>query len=260
MGPRRCNSAYLDTLNGRVPPDQGLILSLIGIAGISSRPFCAVPNGYRLANRENAAQTAGDGKRACSTGRTTVRLPPTIGLRSSRRRWRSPTTRLLKTLFHPDSYWRDVLALSWNIQTLNGADAILQELRAAGPQRGAQRLCDRPRPRRAAQGDARRHQRDRGDLQVRDQGRARQRHHSPDPGCGRRQPAQGLDAADRAWRTQRLRGAARRRSARAATPIRAIFADPTGSTCARPPPAMPTAIRPCSSSAADNPGFPSPRA
>ena len=29
--------------------------------------------------------------------------------------------RLLKTLFHPDSYWRDVLALSWNIQTLNGA-------------------------------------------------------------------------------------------------------------------------------------------
>ena len=24
---------------------------------------------------------------------------------------------LLKALFHPDSYWRDVLALSWNIQT-----------------------------------------------------------------------------------------------------------------------------------------------
>jgi putative flavoprotein involved in K+ transport len=37
---------------------------------------------------------------------------------------------LLKTLFHPDSYWRDVLALSWNIQTLNGADAILTELKA----------------------------------------------------------------------------------------------------------------------------------
>jgi cation diffusion facilitator CzcD-associated flavoprotein CzcO len=28
----------------------------------------------------------------------------------------------------PDSYWRDVLALSWNIQTLNGADAILKAL------------------------------------------------------------------------------------------------------------------------------------
>src|ERR1700681_4330669 len=37
---------------------------------------------------------------------------------------------LLKTLFHPDSYWRDVLALSWNLQTVNGADAILAELQA----------------------------------------------------------------------------------------------------------------------------------
>src|SRR5882724_6393593 len=36
---------------------------------------------------------------------------------------------LLKTLFHNDSYWRDVLALSWNIQTLNGAAAILNELK-----------------------------------------------------------------------------------------------------------------------------------
>src|SRR5258708_4931528 len=37
---------------------------------------------------------------------------------------------LLKTLFHPESYWRDVLALSWNLQTVNGADAILRELKA----------------------------------------------------------------------------------------------------------------------------------
>jgi cation diffusion facilitator CzcD-associated flavoprotein CzcO len=36
----------------------------------------------------------------------------------------------LKALFHPESYWRDVLALSWNIQTLNGADAILEGLAA----------------------------------------------------------------------------------------------------------------------------------
>jgi cation diffusion facilitator CzcD-associated flavoprotein CzcO len=35
---------------------------------------------------------------------------------------------LLKGLFHPDSYWRDVLALSWNLLTINGADAILGEL------------------------------------------------------------------------------------------------------------------------------------
>ena len=40
-----------------------------------------------------------------------------------------PDDGLLESLFHPDSYWRDVLALSWNIQTLNGADAILNELK-----------------------------------------------------------------------------------------------------------------------------------
>ncbi len=41
-----------------------------------------------------------------------------------------PDHDLLKTLFHPDSFWRDVLALSWNLQTINGADAILRELQA----------------------------------------------------------------------------------------------------------------------------------
>ena len=35
----------------------------------------------------------------------------------------------LKTLFHPESYWRDALALSWTLQTVNGRDAILSELR-----------------------------------------------------------------------------------------------------------------------------------
>lgn len=37
---------------------------------------------------------------------------------------------LLKTLFHPDSYWRDVLALSWTLQTVDGRDAILRTLKA----------------------------------------------------------------------------------------------------------------------------------
>ena len=36
----------------------------------------------------------------------------------------------LKTLFCEDSHWRDVLALSWNIQTVSGADRILSELKA----------------------------------------------------------------------------------------------------------------------------------
>ncbi len=40
-----------------------------------------------------------------------------------------PDNGALDALFHSDSYWRDVLALSWNIQTINGADAILQELK-----------------------------------------------------------------------------------------------------------------------------------
>lgn len=39
----------------------------------------------------------------------------------------------LKTLFQPDSHWRDVLALSWNIQTVSGADAILTELARHAP-------------------------------------------------------------------------------------------------------------------------------
>ena len=36
---------------------------------------------------------------------------------------------LLKTLFHADSHWRDVLPLTWRIMTVNGRDAILKELR-----------------------------------------------------------------------------------------------------------------------------------
>jgi hypothetical protein len=41
-----------------------------------------------------------------------------------------PDDVLLKTLFHADSHWRDVLALTWHIRTVNGADAILRELKA----------------------------------------------------------------------------------------------------------------------------------
>src|SRR5262245_24903624 len=36
----------------------------------------------------------------------------------------------LKNLFHPDSHWRDVLALTWRIATVNGVDAVLSELKA----------------------------------------------------------------------------------------------------------------------------------
>src|SRR4051794_8982857 len=57
---------------------------------------------------------------------------------------------LLKTLFHPDSHWRDVLALSWNIQTVNSADAILKELAHYAPAAGPGKFAvdpDRAAPR-----------------------------------------------------------------------------------------------------------------
>src|SRR4051794_24274083 len=37
---------------------------------------------------------------------------------------------LLASLFHADSHWRDVLALTWDIRTVSGSDAIVKELRA----------------------------------------------------------------------------------------------------------------------------------
>jgi thioredoxin reductase len=40
-----------------------------------------------------------------------------------------PDDGLLTSLFCQDSYWRDVLALSWNIQTINGVAGILSELK-----------------------------------------------------------------------------------------------------------------------------------
>ena len=55
---------------------------------------------------------------------------------------------LLKTLFHADSYWRDLLAITWRIQTVNGAEAILAGLKAhTGSVRSAAFRID---PRRAA--------------------------------------------------------------------------------------------------------------
>src|SRR4051812_39059596 len=39
-----------------------------------------------------------------------------------------PGDGLLQTLFQPDSHWRDVLAMTWQIRTISGANAILHEL------------------------------------------------------------------------------------------------------------------------------------
>jgi cation diffusion facilitator CzcD-associated flavoprotein CzcO len=59
----------------------------------------------------------------------------------------------LKRLFLADSYWRDVLALSWKLQTLNGADAILRELPALARRAAPKHFQidpDRAPPRRVA--------------------------------------------------------------------------------------------------------------
>ena len=57
----------------------------------------------------------------------------------------------LRPLFHSDSYWRDALALSWNLQTLNGRDAIVSELPALAARRAPCRFAidpERAAPRR----------------------------------------------------------------------------------------------------------------
>lgn len=40
----------------------------------------------------------------------------------------APDAGALIALFHADSYWRDILALSWCVKTLNGRDAIIGDL------------------------------------------------------------------------------------------------------------------------------------
>jgi putative flavoprotein involved in K+ transport len=57
----------------------------------------------------------------------------------------------LDHLFHADSYWRDVLALSWNLQTIDGGPAILAELKRLAPRAAPANVLidpDRAAPRR----------------------------------------------------------------------------------------------------------------
>ena len=56
----------------------------------------------------------------------------------------------LKSLFVPDSYWRDVLAFTWTIATVHGADAIAAALSAQAREVGASGFAldpDRTAPR-----------------------------------------------------------------------------------------------------------------
>ena len=198
-------------------------------------------------------------KRACWTEPTISRSPAENWLAQFESALAEPDGSLLKTLFHPDSYWRDVLALSWNLQTINGADAILSELkaRAPAPRRAAFRIDpDRAAPRRVTRAGT-------ASIEAIFKFETAQGRGSgilrliPDADDGNRLKAWTLLTA-----LDELKGFeehARDRRGRAANPIRAIFAGPTGSTCARRPPHMPTAIPTCWWSAADRPGFRSPR-
>ncbi|MDI4236245.1 NAD(P)/FAD-dependent oxidoreductase [Bradyrhizobium sp. Arg237L] len=63
---------------------------------------------------------------------------------------RKPGDGALNFLFLPDSFWRDILALSWNIQTVDGADAIIAELKRHAGRAAPRRLAidpDRRAPR-----------------------------------------------------------------------------------------------------------------
>ena len=52
----------------------------------------------------------------------------------------------LRELFHPESHWRDVLALTWRIATTSGRDAIVAKLKGSGA-RGFRLAADRTAPR-----------------------------------------------------------------------------------------------------------------
>ncbi len=115
-----------------------------------------------------------------------------------------PDDILLKPLFHPDSYWRDVLALSWNLQTVNGADAILRELKAhasrAAPS-GFRIDPDRAAPRRVTRAGTNAIE---AIFKFETSAGTRQRNPAADPRRLRRQPAEGLDAAHGARRVERV--------------------------------------------------------
>ena len=129
-GPAAVKQVYLDTLNGHVPPDEG------------PHPFCwrnsrlrsthlPAPSRMGIGLRHQAAR---DGR-----WREARMLDKTSDIAVAAESWlaefesalATSDDAALKKLFHPDSYWRDALALSWTLQTINGRDAILQDTEGA---------------------------------------------------------------------------------------------------------------------------------
>ena len=144
-------------------------------------------------------------------------------------------------LFLPDGLWRDVLAFTWNIQTMAGRAAIEAVLRADA---GAHQAGEFPHPaaaHAAALGQPRRHRGDRDDLRVRDRVRPRPRHRAA--GARQRKPT----CAPGRWsRICTSCAATRKSSSGARRRMRRATSAPTiGSTAATRRAPMPIAIRPC---------------
>ena len=59
----------------------------------------------------------------------------------------------LASLFHVDSHWRDVLALTWRIETVSGRDAVVQALGAASRPAHLSVDPDRTPPRKVMRAD-----------------------------------------------------------------------------------------------------------
>src|SRR5258705_2969269 len=127
------------------------------IAEFFLRPFCAIPTGIGFVFGKNPRRRPV--KRVPMLDRTDdIPIAAENWLAQFETALAEPDDGLLKTLFHSDSHWRDVLALSWNLQTINGADAILTELKThahrAAP--GAFRVDpDRAAPRRVTRAGTR---------------------------------------------------------------------------------------------------------
>ncbi len=170
-------------------------------SGVLLPPFLRHPKPYRVC-RQGRRREDGKEKTPMLDRTDDVSIAAEDWLAQFESAIAKPDESALKTLFLPESYWRDVLALSWNLQTVNGADAVLTELKArvgsAAP-RGFRIDPDRAPPRRVS---SRRHACDRGDFQIRNRARARQWNPEADPRHRRRQPAEGLDAAHRARRIE----------------------------------------------------------
>jgi len=79
--------------------------------------------------REDSAQNDSLGARMLARADTIATIADDW-LAQFERALAKPDDVLLKTLFHPDSHWRDALALTWHLRTVNGSDAILEELKA----------------------------------------------------------------------------------------------------------------------------------